>query len=267
MDKQFYFLSGVPRSGSTVLASILSQNPDIFTTPTSPLLDLVQLTGNNWNNVSIYQKNHHPDQLKNIYEGIFNSMYKHVKQPIILDKHRAWPRNINLITAVTGKKPKIIMTTRDISEILASFIIILTKNSATNYIDAELKRSNKPINNTTRCRVLWENYVSVPWTSFKLGYETNRECLHLVDYSEITNTPDIAIEKIYKFLELKPFKHTYDRLSNPQPENDKAYSIEGLHDIRPKLKRISPPAEQVLGKEVATYYKNLNLEFWKIKTK
>lgn len=263
MNKRFFFLSGVPRSGSTVLSSILSQNPKIFTTPTSPLLDLLLLTGNNWGNVSAYQKNHHPDQLKNIYHGIFNSVYKHVDAPIVLDKHRAWPRHIDMIRAVTGYQPKMIITTRDVPEILASFVTILQKNGVNNYIDVELRNANKPINNTTRCRLLWEKYVSVPWTSFKIGWETNRDCLHLVDYKEVINSPDTAIKGIYDFLDIKPFAHKYNSLSNPQPENDKAYGLDGLHDVRPVLKRVSPPAEQILGEEVASYYKNLNLEFWK----
>lgn len=262
MDKQYYFLSGVPRSGSTVLATILAQNPAIFTTPTSPLLDLILLTGENWKQVSINQKLHHPEQLKNIYHGLFNSVYKHTSQPIILDKHRAWPRNVNLIRAVTGSNPKIIMTTRDIPEVIASFISILRRSGAT-YIDKGLKALNRPVNDTTRCRHLWEKYISVPWTSFKYGYENHRECLHLVDYREITETPELAIDGIYKFLGLKPFKHKFNSLSNPQPENDDAYGIKGLHDVRSLLKRVSPSPDKIIGKELADYYYSLKLEFWK----
>lgn len=264
MTKSFYYLSGIPRSGSTVLATIISQNPKIYTTPTSPMLDLVQLTAENWSRVSATQKLHHPDQLKNILHGIFNSSYKHVEQPIILDKHRAWPRNIPLIFNITGRRPKIICTVRDIPEVLASFISILEKNG-NSYIDNELRALNKPVTNAARCRQLWEKYVSTPWTSLKLGYETNRDCLHFVDYKEITETPEQAIDGIYKFLELKPFKHKFAELNNPQPENDESYGIKGLHDVRPVLKRISPVPEKIIGPEVVEYYRNLKLEFWKTK--
>jgi hypothetical protein len=36
----------------------------------------------------------------------------------------------------------------------------------------------------------------------------------------------------------------------------------GLHDIRPELKRASPPAEQVIGTELTEYYRSLSLDFW-----
>lgn len=262
MSKTFFYLSGIPRSGSTVLATIVSQNPEIYTTPTSPMLDLILLNIENWTRVSATQKLHHPDQLKNILQGIYEYTYKHVEQPIVLDKHRAWPRNISLITNITKQKPKIICTVRDIPEVLASFISILEKNG-NSYIDKDLIANNKPVTNTTRCRQLWEKYVSVPWTSLKLGFENYRDCLHFVDYKEITETPEQAIDGIYKFLELKPYKHRFSNLNNPQPENDEAYGIKGLHDIRPELKRISPSANNIIGTDLVNYYRNLKLEFWK----
>jgi len=39
--KTLFFLSGLPRSGSTLLGSILSQHPELQATPTSPLADLL----------------------------------------------------------------------------------------------------------------------------------------------------------------------------------------------------------------------------------
>ena len=48
MQKQFYFLSGLPRSGSTVLAAILNQHPDVHTSSTSGLLDVMFGTFQAW---------------------------------------------------------------------------------------------------------------------------------------------------------------------------------------------------------------------------
>ena len=40
MDKIFY-QSSLPRAGSTLLQNVLAQNPDIYATPTSGVLELV----------------------------------------------------------------------------------------------------------------------------------------------------------------------------------------------------------------------------------
>jgi sulfotransferase len=46
--KKIYFLSGLPRSGSTVLAALLQQHPEMHTTATSGLLDMLVGTLEAW---------------------------------------------------------------------------------------------------------------------------------------------------------------------------------------------------------------------------
>jgi len=91
--KDIFFLSGLPRSGSTLLGSILGQNPDFYVTPTSPLLDLLCFTNESFNKL----ENRYTFDIKiiseNVYKGLVKSFYAHVKQPFIIDKHRGHPRN------------------------------------------------------------------------------------------------------------------------------------------------------------------------------
>lgn len=262
--KQFFFLSGVPRSGSTVFSSMMSQNPDIYTTPTSPLLDLLEQTHYTWPRLSANQKIHPPGQLVNIHRGIIQGCYEHTDKPIVLDKHRSWVKHADFIREVFQQEPKVICTTRRISEVLASFIHLIETSPTQTYIDQELIASNKPVNNTTRCRHLWENYVSVPWKSLKLGYERNPESLLFIDYSELVEDPETVLDKVYAFWGMEPYwRHRFSNLSNPQPEADEAYGLQGLHDIRSTLLRTSPPPELILGPELCGYYDSLRLEFWK----
>ena len=47
-DKRIYFLVGLPRSGSTLLANILAQHPRIHVTPTSGVVDMLVTVRNGW---------------------------------------------------------------------------------------------------------------------------------------------------------------------------------------------------------------------------
>ena len=38
MSKKFYFMAGLPRAGSTLLSTLLNQNPRIYSGPSSPVL-------------------------------------------------------------------------------------------------------------------------------------------------------------------------------------------------------------------------------------
>ncbi|NBP58534.1 sulfotransferase, partial [bacterium] len=38
--KKYYFISGLPRSGSTLLSAILNQNPRFYSGPNSPVVPI-----------------------------------------------------------------------------------------------------------------------------------------------------------------------------------------------------------------------------------
>ena len=51
--KTLYFLGGLPRSGSTLLGSLLNQHSEIYVSPTSPLGDVVSGIEKIFNEVDI----------------------------------------------------------------------------------------------------------------------------------------------------------------------------------------------------------------------
>ena len=127
--KTIFFLSGLPRSGSTLLGSIIGQNPDFHVTPTSPLLDLLCFTNQNFNLLD--QKYTYDKDVvsANVYKGIIESFYKHIDKKYILDKHRGHPRNLIPLKRFVTDEPKIICTVRPVSEIIASYIKLIEKSS------------------------------------------------------------------------------------------------------------------------------------------
>jgi sulfotransferase len=263
MDKQVFMISGLPRSGSTVLSSLLSQHPDIYTTTTSPVLDLINIIKAKWPHITGHLVDQDPAQLNNIIDGVFESSYRHVDQSVVIDKHRERPRHIKFLTDLRGHPPKIICTVRDIPEILSSFILLIERNKhKITYIDQELIDANKPVNNQNRCRLLWEKYINVPWTSLRLGWEYAPLSMLFLDYRDIVENPKDTMPKIFEFLEIPNVVNFNYQQLKPKPENDQVYGLTGLHDINRTLKRTSPPPEEVIGTELTEYYRSLNLDFW-----
>ena len=130
-------------------------------------------------------------------------------------------------------------------------------------IDKELIELKKPINTATRARLLWEKYINVPWTSLKYGYERHPECIGFFDYYDIVDNPVETLKRVYSFLEIEYYPHHKFIGLLPMKENDAAWGIDGLHHIRPELKKTSLSSSEILGKDLASYYNGLNLEFWK----
>lgn len=261
---EFRFLAGLPRSGSTVLATLLSQHPDLYTSRTSILLNLLQSVQGFHLGESPYFERGCEQQL-NIQRGILHGFYQHVSEPCVLEKDRGWAANCRLIEALTGERPRIVATTRRISEVIASFSLLADKVGPTNKMDDELHLVNRPVNQWTRSRILWEKYIYHTWRDFKRGYENNPDCFLLVDYDDVVSKPKETVAVIYTYFDLESWTPSTSGLINPSPENDAVYGIKGLHDVRPKLERTSPPPEEVLGEEVCRFWDEKNLEFWGVK--
>jgi len=261
--KQIFFLSGLARSGSTLLGSILSQNPDIHVTPTSPMLDLLCFTNQALNTVEEQYTYDHKTVSDNIYNGLIESFYKNIDKPIIIDKHRGWPKNVVPASQFITPNPKIICTNRPVAEVLTSFIVLIEKNKQKdNFVDNALRKKQLPINNQNRARVLWEDYFSDPFRSMNYGLKNHRENLHMVEYHDLISKPDEVLSGIYKFLDLPEHNHNFNKIDNACAElKDSAWGLDNLHNIRPKLEKKSVPPEEVIGKELTLLFSQYDLKY------
>jgi len=264
MRKNFVMLSGLPRSGSTVLSSMLNQHPDIHATTTNPIADLLIDINAQWQNISQAIKNPHPAQHINIIRGTLFGAVEHIAEPVIVDKNRLWPRCGDFMKPVLGYNPKIICTVRDIPDILSSYILLIEKNNyKVTFVDEELIELKLPINNKNRCKLLWEKYVNHPYTSLRIGYGSNNVELLFVEYTDIVEQGQATADRICDFIGINRYTLDTNSLQSME-ENDQYHGgIDGLHHIRPVLAKTSPPPEQVIGYELTKYYQSLRAEFWR----
>lgn len=255
-----YFLSGMPRSGSTLLGSILNQNPDVYVSPTSPLLDLLCLQNEALNRVSQQYTFDVENQSASIYTALPKAYYESIKKPHIIDKHRAWARNVMPAKLHISENPKVICTNRPVAEVVTSFIKLINKDP-NNFIDSELKKKRKPINTNTRAMELWESYIRDPWESLQIGLKNYKENLYFVQYDDLVQNPQDTINKIYDFLEINRYDHKFDSITNTCGEaKDTAWGLKDLHTIRGKLEKTSDSAQEVLGENLCKYFSQFDIK-------
>jgi len=127
----FHFISGLPRSGSTLLANVSAQNPRFHTTQTSGIAEIMFLVRNNWDKMVEWRA--HPDEEGKIrvLRGILESYYANVEKPVIFDKSRVWVSLLEMAETVLGYKPKVVVPVRDIRDVLASMEKIWRKTAGT----------------------------------------------------------------------------------------------------------------------------------------
>lgn len=258
------FLSGLPRSGSTLISSLLNQHPDIYASTTSHIFNVVNTVYNAFESKmeTIVEKSE--QQKKNVTNSVFKNSYYHIDKTFVVDKNRIWPSQIKFIKETFNFEPKIICCVRDISEILASFVTLCEKNKDDNFVDNILKKNNFVVNNTNRCRFLWKHgVVGESWKAFFSGYNTNKKNLLIIEYNDILKNPKNIMKSIEKFIGAKHYKYNTNNLI-PMKEHDKFHGMEGLHDIEiTGIKRLSKPAYEIIGVGNYNYYNNMELHFWR----
>lgn len=237
--KQFYFLSGLPRSGSTVLAAILNQHPNMHASSTSGLLDVMFGTFQAWKQ-SLSSQADASDQageteIKRILRNIAEVKYAHVDKSIILDKSRGWceANTMQAVAEVFGVKPKIIATVRDVPDCAASFLRV-----------AKPKYKEDFLRNHPLIKHLQQSYVAL-----NSGFQLGPECILFVEYDNLLTDPQTELNRIHSFLGLN--EHSYN-LSNIDgsalaEKDEEVWKVPGLHDIKPVLeKQHNESAEDVL---------------------
>jgi len=255
--KSYYFISGLPRSGSTLLSAILRQNPefyaDISSTSQSIIGTTLKIISKSQNNFTI-----NTEQRKNIIYGIFDGYYKHIDKPVIFDTDRKWTKRTHLLKELFPYT-KILCCVRDIVSILNSFEIITSKNSLYEFTLSE--HSNNIFDRCDNIMNKVDGTISVPWICLSEGYVANPEMIMIIDYEDLCKEPEKTLRKVYEFLEKPYFNHDFNNVEYSNEDFDKGVNAKGLHTVRKKVE-YNPP-KCILPPEIIKKYSELNMEFWK----
>jgi hypothetical protein len=108
---------------------------------------------------------------------------------------------------------------------------------------------------------LWESYIRDPWESLQIGMKNYKENLYFVQYDDLVQSPQDTINKIYDFLEINRYDHTFDSITNTCGEaKDTAWGLKDLHTIRGKLEKTSDSAQEVLGENLCKYFSQFDIK-------
>jgi len=260
-------MSGLPRSGSTLLTSILNQNPEIYSSTNSPLLHLITTTSFELLNSEQYKAFPKPTSLFKVISEMPNNFYWDREENIIIDKSRSWPFHIDKIEYFgIATNPKIICPVRSILDILSSFISLLDKNDGVSYVDEALIHNGLDITTENRCEYLMSKggsvgeYYRILQAAISRGHEKN---LLFVEYDDILSNPQKTMNLIYDFLELNHYEHNFEGIQQNEVEDDAAYGIQNMHIVRPQIKGVSRNISDYLDQNTIKKYSNL--EFWRKK--
>jgi len=244
--KEYYFLAGLPRSGNTLLGSIINQNPQLNITANSILTDVIYQL-DLIKNYLIYKNFPDKNSFNNIIINVFKNYYKDWKAKYIIDR-APWgtPGNLFLLKSII-KKPKFIILYRPVLECLASFIKIEIPNNIEKKCHELMNENN----------IIQRNLFSIK------NIIKEKEDYIIINYLDLVTKPLDQINKIYKFLNIDNFNHVFENFNDFSVNNikyDDTVLNTPLHKIRTdKIEINKYNIEDYLPSNIIKQYSNLDI--------
>ncbi|WP_299022586.1 sulfotransferase [uncultured Photobacterium sp.] len=255
---KFHFISGLPRSGSTLLAGILRQNPLFYAGMSSPVAGLVNGCLEQMGAGSEFYTFFDDKKRKTICSALFDAYYQDKSNyEVIFDTNRIWTARLHQLNELFGDF-KVICCVRNPAWVLDSFEKIYRKNPF------EYSRMYSPQTRQTvysRCDSLINagGVVGGAWTALKEAYYGEySDRLLLIDYDLLTQHPQRSIQLIYQFLAEKQYSHDFDNVEYDANEFDQQLGVAGLHRVKQKVE--FKPRRSILPPDL--FQKYSEMAFW-----
>ena len=256
-----HFISGLPRSGSTLLAAILNQNPDFKASIVSPVAPIVTRLLNQMSmqhETSIFIDD---DKRRRLVKSVFDVFYFDEQsiydQVTVFDSNRAWCAKLPLLTSLFPDC-KMICCVRDVPWIFDSVERFVRRNcfqpsALFNYAAGGTVYS--------RCEQLAapDGMIGFALNALREAcYGEQRSHIMLLDYQSLVANPIAAMEEIYHFIGAQPFKHDFFDVYIDAIAFDAHIGAPGLHAVRREVSY--KQRESILPPDL--YQRYANLSFW-----
>jgi len=230
--KTIHFCAGLPRSGSTVLMNILQQNPNIFTTATDALCNIISknilIDGRKSEHFQAMNHEQADDAFYGMIHGAMQGWYSSLtNKPIVISKNRAWPQIHSLFP-----NSKFIVIIRDLRDVVESFDRFNCKIKALNTIDlkqryypsmTENQKYDSYFDTVNAFSDALYNQIPRMMELFKQDFTK----VKFVRYEDLIIDPNQMLNRIYNFLNIPTHKHDLNNIEQSYMfEHDNAYFME-----------------------------------------
>jgi len=256
--KKYHFIAGLPRSGTTLLSTILKQNPRFEASISGPLARFTRAVIQESSAQGGYRFECPPEKRKKLINGLFENYYDDQSKEVAFNTNRGWPLLLSTMKDLYPES-KLILCVRDIGWILDSFETLQRKNP---YVFTSMFSPEENVNVYTRCETLLNpgRTLGFAYSAVKQAITgEHQDSVMIVEYDTLAKKPDAVLQNIYNFIGEPVYQHDFDNVEDSYDEFDEDVQLPGLHTTRKKVSFIPRPS--ILPPDV--WQRVQNMEVWR----
>lgn len=249
--KQLIFVSGLPRSCSTLLCNLLAQHPDVHAVPTSFVYDLAEHARKAIETMTA--KATPPEDVEKIATdfvrgGVLNAFNSVTDLPVVTEKSRAWVMSPDLLFYLFPDA-KLVVPVRDIRSVITSL---------------EKKHRQHPVRLGAGEDASWvtqegrvNGFLKMIGGAIQGVHETAsrfRSRVKFVHAEDLTAMPSEVMSSVWDYLSMTAPDHDFDNVVAAFEEIDVGWPY-GDHVIRPKVEPLQKEWNDVLGRQLSEQLK------------
>ena len=252
----------MPRSMSTLLQCILNQNPEVCATPTDGVLEYLYGARANYTTTpevkAIDAEIAERSWRGFCWGGLEGYAKSYTNKPNICIKTRGATIHHGWFSKFMPYDMKCIVMVRNMKSIISSMEKLYRNNQEHHQ---EIQNHAQMAGTSTAKRVdSWFGGPPVGLALERLNQcfleGLNKNFLY-VRAEDLTSYPDREMNKIYKYLELDPYKHDFDNVDQTVKEDDSVYGLSSdLHTIRKAVRPLTPDYGEILTPQICDWIDN-----------
>lgn len=232
--KKYVFTAGLPRAGTTLLGTILKQNPRFEASISGPLARFTRAIIQESSSQGGYRFECPPEKRKKLINGLFENYYDDPTKDVAFNHNRGWPL---LLPTIKDLYPdsKLILCVRDLGWVLDSFETLYRKNP---YSFTSMFSPDENTNVYTRCETLMNpgRTLGFAYSAVKQAITSeHKSSIMIIEYDNLAKNPELIMKSLYKFIDEPYFDHDFDNVESSYDEFDEDVQLPGLHTTRKKV--------------------------------
>ncbi|MBD8871342.1 sulfotransferase [Rhodanobacter sp. DHB23] len=237
-----HVISGLPRSGSTLLSALLRQNPRFHAGVSSPACSLMTAVLPRMSGTAEFAPFFDEERRGRVLRSLFWAYHDTPPEDgVLFDTNRSWTARMGLVDRLFPSA-RVICCVRDVPWVIDSMEAMVRRNPTHTSRTFDAKVARNIYGRVEQWMEPQRGLIGAAWSSLReawFGEHANK--LVVVRYESLTRQSRETMDQLYQALGEASFQHDFDNVLYDEEQYDAGLGTPGLHTVRRQVAFVERP--------------------------